>query len=104
MSGFVSSFLRFFNFAALFSPKYAPTKKKVIVITGCDSGLGYSLSRKCNELGLTVISGCLDLKSEGSKNLSEVNTVFELDVTKPNSVKTFFEGVDQIINQEGLGK
>lgn len=104
MSSIVSSFFRFLNIRALLWPKYAVTKKKAIVITGCDSGLGYSLSQKCSQIGLTVISGCLDLQSEGSKNLSSVNRVFKLDVTKPNTVATFFEEVDKVLKQENCGK
>ncbi|KAK6638778.1 hypothetical protein RUM43_007047 [Polyplax serrata] len=65
--------------------------KKVVVITGCDSGLGYSLSLKFQDLGLTVVSGCLDTKSQGATSLSRVCHVFDLDVTDSRSVQTFVQ-------------
>lgn len=100
----VSSIYKFFNSIGLISIRHVPTKKKVVVITGCDSGLGYSLSRKCNEIGLTVVSGCLDLESEGAKNLASLNRVIKLDVRKPETVQDLFRHVGDILEKEDCGE
>ncbi len=32
---------------------------KAVFITGCDTGLGYQLALRCDEIGLRVFAGCL---------------------------------------------
>lgn len=66
------------------------SQRDVIVITGCDSGLGYSLALHCRELGAQVIAGVLNKDGPGASRLSENNVhVHPLDVTDIDSVKTF---------------
>lgn len=43
---------------------------KVIVITGCDSGIGYQLAKHFHEKGSIVIATVLSESSEGARNLS----------------------------------
>ncbi|XP_044731330.1 D-beta-hydroxybutyrate dehydrogenase, mitochondrial [Chrysoperla carnea] len=45
---------------------------RVVFITGCDSGLGYSFAQHTTELGFTVFAGFLDVNSEGSKQLQKI--------------------------------
>lgn len=63
---------------------------KVIVITGCDTGLGYSLALYSNIIGFRVIAGCLDLNSKGAEYLKSKNIqCFHLDITNEDCVKKF---------------
>lgn len=43
--------------------------KKVIFITGCDSGIGHQLARRFHRLGFIVFAGCLDVNSQGALEL-----------------------------------
>ena len=46
-------------------------KEKVIFITGCDSGFGYSLALHCHKnTDLTVVAGCHNANSPGSQSLT----------------------------------
>ena len=46
--------------------------KKVIFITGCDSGIGHQLARRFHSFGFIVFAGCLDVNSEGALALKTV--------------------------------
>uniref|UniRef100_A0AC35GNL9 Uncharacterized protein n=1 Tax=Panagrolaimus sp. PS1159 TaxID=55785 RepID=A0AC35GNL9_9BILA len=65
--------------------------KRVVFITGCDSGFGRLLAIKCVKNGIQTFAGCLT--SEGAENLenevadSELLKTVELDVTSEDSVK-----------------
>ena len=81
------------------------TGNKVVFITGCDSGLGYSLARRTAELGFTVIAGCLDLRSEGASELRDVSlTTCEVDVTDLESVRYAAEFVEYFLETRKQGK
>ncbi|XP_076384024.1 SDR family oxidoreductase shroud [Megalopta genalis] len=74
-----------------------------VIVTGCDSGLGYSLALHCRQLGATVIAGVLRSDSPGAKKLMENDAfVYSLDVTKPISVTDFAESVRTILERENL--
>ncbi|XP_054010399.1 estradiol 17-beta-dehydrogenase 2 [Hylaeus anthracinus] len=74
-----------------------------IVVTGCDSGLGYSLALHCRQLGATVIAGVLQNDGQGAKNLKENDVhVYPLDVTKTNSVVNFVDFVRAVLTQDKL--
>lgn len=66
------------------------TNDKVIFISGCDSGLGFSLAQHTCDLGFKVIASCLSLQSEGAKELNHKyeKRIFlvELDLTKPSNI------------------
>ncbi|KAF3422673.1 hypothetical protein E2986_00245 [Frieseomelitta varia] len=74
-----------------------------IVITGCGSGLGYSLALHCRELGATVIAGVLQMGCPGAKRLeSEGVLVYPLDITLVNSVENFANSVRTILTERNL--
>lgn len=71
--------------------KSEPSKSKVIVITGCDSGLGFSLAQHACESGFTVFAGFLNLDSKGALELQRLFVgkiqSFQVDVTDSEKVK-----------------
>lgn len=89
--------------------------KKVIVITGCSSGLGFELAIKLAKLGHSVYAGSrkankLEKKLEKRKYIRDNLKVIKLDVAKERTVKNSFnkilsqEGrVDILINNAGYG-
>lgn len=83
------------------SDRGEPSKSKVIVITGCDSGLGYSLAHHCCETGYTVFAGFLNLESQGALELQRIFDAdirrFQLDVTDSESVRAAVEVVDRFL-------
>jgi len=79
---------------------------KAVVITGCDSGLGYSLALFCHSLGLVVVALCHNgVSSEGADSLLEqanTNTMFVIkhfDVTDSVSVEKTRVRVEQILGE-----
>lgn len=81
-------------------------KNKLVIITGCDSGLGYSFAVDCKRRGLHVIAGCLSGFSEGAVKLVEQGvTVWEVDITDSASVKDFVGYIIlMLMNDPGLSK
>lgn len=78
-----------------------PSLNKVIFITGCDSGLGFSLAQHACEMGFTVLAGCLKLDSNGARELrtlfgSKVRHI-EVDVTRSTSVEVAVDVVKKFI-------
>lgn len=73
-------------------------KTDAIFITGCDSGIGYSLACYCQELGMTVFAGCLHL-GEGAYQLEELERihVIPIDVTNTMSVKTAASRIQSLL-------
>lgn len=67
-----------------------PSRNKFVFITGCDSGLGFSLAQHAYDVGFSVIAGCLKSDSEGAQQLRELYRqqiiVLELDITDAESV------------------
>ncbi|XP_060083596.1 D-beta-hydroxybutyrate dehydrogenase, mitochondrial-like [Ylistrum balloti] len=57
-----------------------------VLITGCDTGIGYTLARKLDRLGFTVYAGCLRGTSDLRKHASKRLHVIQLDVTSDDSV------------------
>jgi hypothetical protein len=51
------------------------TDRLLVVITGCDSGVGYSTALHCHSRGLTVVAGVLNLDSSGAQDLSRIAQV-----------------------------
>lgn len=75
----------------------------LVTLTGCDSGLGFSLARHSLRMGLCVVAGCLDPNGEGARRLrvaagrSGRLTVIPLDVTKQKSVNAFVQEVTRLL-------
>ncbi len=87
--------------------KLVPSERDAIFITGCDSGLGYSMTLYCHSKGMTVFAGCLNLQSEGAVNLQTLQNVhvIELDVTDNASIKKAASGISSILSDNpGVGR
>ena len=75
-------------------------KKKVMLITGTDSGFGYSLACHVAEqhLKMILVACCFCMDSEGAKDLiSKGITVFQLDVTDNDSIEKLRKDVDALL-------
>lgn len=89
------------------SKKFLPNTKHAILITGCDSGIGYSIAKHCHKLGFTVFAGCLNTQSDGFQLLKELQNVypFQLDVTDKQSIQNAFITVNNTLeNRPEIGK
>ncbi|XP_055524474.1 D-beta-hydroxybutyrate dehydrogenase, mitochondrial [Wyeomyia smithii] len=88
--------------------KANPREQSVMIVTGCDSGLGFNIAKLCHRLGFVVFAGCLSKDAEGAKLLQQLahddaadnerlfveqlNITLEESVLMMNkSVKVFFE-------------
>jgi NAD(P)-dependent dehydrogenase (short-subunit alcohol dehydrogenase family) len=77
--------------------------KKVVFITGTNSGFGYLTAKSCAEKGYTVYASIRDINGrneEKAKELSSISKihVVELDVTEGEAVKNV---IADIISKEG---
>ncbi|CAH0550685.1 unnamed protein product [Brassicogethes aeneus] len=80
-----------FMFVARDRRRSKPSRRKVILISGCDTGLGFSLAQHITGCGYTVFAGFFSLESEGAKQIKQSydqNVIsFSLDITKEESIK-----------------
>ena len=78
-------------------------EKKVVLITGCDSGFGYELAKKLDARGLRIFAACLT--SEGQAKLtgecSQQLITLKLDVTEPSDVQNAVEFVKSHLPPQG---
>lgn len=80
----------------LFTDAFVPDfDKKVVFITGCDTGFGFELAKKLDGLGLRVFASCLTTEGQAKlTNLcSEHLTTLRMDVTVEDDVKNALEFV-----------
>ncbi len=78
-------------------------EKKVVFITGTNSGFGYLTAKSCAAKGYTVYASMRDVNgrnAERAKELSAINniTVVDLDVTNAGSID---KAISSIIEKEG---
>lgn len=73
--------------------------KKCVLITGCDSGFGFRLAKKLDDLGMFVIACCLT--EQGMRNIHDVTsartTPLLLDVTSRDSIGSVKKQVFEIL-------
>lgn len=77
--------------------------KKAILITGCDSGFGYSLACHLSENHPEIIAlpCCYQMDSKGAQSLrSKTKYVLHLDVMNEESVLSVKEQIKKILNDE----
>lgn len=74
---------------------------RLIIITGCDTGLGYSVAVWACKLGYKVVAGCLHENGEGAQKLKrqfrDQVIVTGLDLTDMTSIKNFHVLCKQIL-------
>uniref|UniRef100_A0A146KVZ1 Estradiol 17-beta-dehydrogenase 2 n=1 Tax=Lygus hesperus TaxID=30085 RepID=A0A146KVZ1_LYGHE len=80
--------------------------KTAVLITGCDSGLGYSFARHCQDFyGLIIIACCLDPSGEGASRLAKDYPkgihIVKLDLLSPESIDEMRSQVAQIAEKHG---
>lgn len=78
-------------------------KKKVIFITGCDSGIGYSFAQHLVDIGFTVFAGFLSLDSKGSRDIkkkygSDIIQI-QLDIVDSNSIKAAIQALEHFLKK-----
>ncbi|XP_029163340.1 D-beta-hydroxybutyrate dehydrogenase, mitochondrial [Nylanderia fulva] len=82
--------------------------RDLIVITGCNSGLGYSLAMHCRAQGATVLAGVREAGMVVKPNAvieslkKEGIIVHQLDITNKESVQGFGEKVKQLSKERNL--
>ena len=79
-----------FNVSCISSPE-----KKHVLITGCDSGIGFLLACSLDKVGCPVFAACLT--EEGQRRVTEkcstrVKALF-MDVTKIETIKSAYDGI-----------
>lgn len=114
--GDLTSFAKFISFSTLgavttyylMNPrqKVPVNENNVVVTTGCDSGLGYSMAIHChNSLNMTVVACVQFLNSKGALKLQDQFAtskrfhIVELEVTKNVSVETVNKFVEEILQK-----
>ncbi|VDK69438.1 unnamed protein product [Litomosoides sigmodontis] len=82
--------------------------RKAVLITGCGSGFGRDLVKRCLQNGLTVFAGCrraISVKEleESYSSISQGRLyAFQMDVTDDKSVQKSREIVDRILREKNL--
>lgn len=57
-----------------YASKVDPVDSKAVLITGCDSGFGFSLAKHLHSKGFLVFAGCL-LKDKGDAGVKELDSL-----------------------------
>lgn len=75
--------------------------KRVVAITGCDSGLGYALAARTAREGLVTVAGMLNgTNTEAAAALAKLTVhPCPLDVTEPESVAGFGKFVSDLLKE-----
>ncbi|XP_026313979.1 D-beta-hydroxybutyrate dehydrogenase, mitochondrial-like [Hyposmocoma kahamanoa] len=73
--------------------------RRVVVITGCDSGLGWAVAARSAREGLVTVAGMYGgTESRAAKALNGLSAhTHGLDVTKPESVTEFKDYIDTLV-------
>ncbi|PSN30951.1 hypothetical protein C0J52_23593 [Blattella germanica] len=73
------------------SKRVTDLHKKAVLITGCDSGFGFNLACRLDQMGMKVFAGCLHPDGPGAKNLKSVCSdalqVLHMDVTRDDHIQ-----------------
>ncbi|XP_068137247.1 D-beta-hydroxybutyrate dehydrogenase, mitochondrial [Hyperolius riggenbachi] len=82
---------------------------KAVLITGCDSGFGFSLARDLHDKGFTVFAGCL-LKDKGGSGVKELDSMksdrmktVQLNVVEQDEIDTALETVKENLKDPEKG-
>lgn len=83
-----------------------PDSSYAVLITGCDSGIGYSLACHCIEKGLSVFAACLHLNSSGAQHLLQLHQelcsvhVIQMDVRETRSIQNAQSKIKGILSED----
>lgn len=110
VSKFVLSFL--LGGASLycfFSRRRKINARDLIVITGCNSGLGYSLAIHCRAKGAMVLAGVRETAMTNPNAAVEVLKnkgviIHHLDITNEQSTRDFQDKVKSLLKERQLGE
>nr|XP_033797344.1 estradiol 17-beta-dehydrogenase 2 isoform X2 [Geotrypetes seraphini] len=87
------------------SPGMLPVDSKAVLITGCDSGIGYALARYLDTVGFNVIAAVLNKDGQGAVALksscSQRLSLLQLDVTNSAQIKKAYEEVKAVLHNKG---
>jgi len=71
---------------------------RVVLVTGCDTGIGHEVARHLDAIGFTVFAGCLDTASEGAQRLrveaSPSLRLVNMDVRREEHVRVALQFVE----------
>ncbi|KAF4081300.1 hypothetical protein AMELA_G00159860 [Ameiurus melas] len=83
-----------------------PVQGKAVLITGCDSGFGYSLAKILDKAGIKVYAGVLEEFGPGAQRLREVSsaqlTILQMDITDINQISEAHKLIKSQIGEAGL--
>lgn len=87
-----------------YSPKLTITPtQRLVVVTGCDSGIGLQTARRFDYAGFHVLACCLNVRSSGARDLQQFTSkrlrVLELDVTNEAHADRLVEMIEYLTNQ-----
>ncbi|KYM97616.1 PREDICTED: estradiol 17-beta-dehydrogenase 2 [Cyphomyrmex costatus] len=90
-----------------FSRRRKINARDLIVITGCNSGLGYSLAMHCRAKGATVLAGLRQIptvpNSSAIEDLKKQGViVHHVEITDEQSVRDFREKVKELLEERQL--
>lgn len=82
-------------------------ERNLVVATGCDSGLGYSIAVHCHENLKMAVLACVHQKT--SKGAEKLRTMFdgsdrfhmiELEITKDDSINEVKSFIEDLLNEK----
>lgn len=79
--------------------------EKSVMVTGCDSGLGFEMAKHLHELGFITIATCLNPQSNGYKTLNLLGDrcrVFLMDITDETQLNETVSEVKHFLHQIGI--
>lgn len=70
---------------------------RVVVVTGCDTGIGHQLALRARAWGWTVVATCLDPGSSGARDLLQAGVlVVGLDLMLPDTFNELLETLQRL--------
>lgn len=76
---------------------------KAVLVTGCDSGFGYTLAKQLSKLGCPVFAGCFTKDGAdrlNSETCDDLKTIM-LDMRSSESIQDAFTYVSNVIEKDG---
>lgn len=83
--------------------KLRPSERKIVFITGCDSGLGFSLAQHAADMGFTVFATFLSIESSGANEIRRLYgsriVQLKLDITDNRNVLEAVAKLEHYLNE-----